>query len=315
MSHEVFVGIDVSKTWLDVAVFSPQRSCRVANDQAGWDQLITWLGGPQGCLVVMEATGGYQTAVAAALATAGFDVVVANPRHVRDHARARGLLAKTDKLDAKMIADFAQRQEPAVRALPDEQTRLLQALMARRRQLLEMHTMEKNRLHQAPKALAKQIQKHIRWLEKQLADLDDDLSDQIRNSDIWREKDDILRSAPGVGEVTSRTLLADLPELGQVSGKRIAALVGVAPFNRDSGKFQGHRTIWGGRASVRNALYMATVSAIHYNPVIRPHYQRLRQAGKRAKVAIVACMRKLLVILNTMLKERKHWQPRLQETP
>jgi len=314
MSHEVFVGIDVSKASLDVAVFSPQRCCRVPNDQAGWDQLIAWLGEPQGCLVVMEATGGYQAAAAAALATAGFDVVVANPRKVRDHARSRGLLAKTDKLDAKMIADFAERNRPPVRALPDEKTRLLQALMARRRQLLEMLTMEKNRLQQAPKALAKQIQKHIRWLEKQLADLDDDLDEQVRQSDIWREKDDILRTAPGVGKATSHTLLADLPELGEVSGKRIASLVGVAPFNRDSGKLQGHRTIWGGRASVRNALYMATVSAIRCNPVIRKHYRHLRDAGKAGKVAIVACMRKLLVILNTMIKEHKPWDPKLPET-
>ena len=314
MSHDIFVGIDVSKAWLDVAVLSQKRCCRVANDHVGWDQLIAWLGEPAGCLVVMEATGGYQVAVAATLATAGFDVVVANPRQVRDHARSRGQLAKTDKLDAEMIADFAQRNQPAVRPLADEQTRLLQALMARRRQLLEMLTMEKNRLQQAPPPLAKPIKKHISWLEKQLKDLDEDLGDQIRQSDVWREKDELLRSVPGIGDVTSRTLLAELPELGEVSGKQIAALAGLAPLNCDSGKLQGHRTIWGGRAPVRTALYMAIVSAIQHNPVIHLHYQQLRERGKKAKVAMVACMRKLLVILNTMLKERKTWQPRLPET-
>ena len=314
MSPEVFVGIDVSKAWLDVAVLSQRRCCRVANDQVGWDQLIAWLGEPTGCLVVMEATGGYQAAVAATLEAAGFEVVVANPRHVRDHARSRGQLAKTDKLDAMMIADFAQRNQPPVRPLPDEQTRLLQALMARRRQLLEMLTMEKNRLQQAPPPLVKPITQHIQGLEKQLKDLDEDLGDQIRQSDVWREKDELLRSVPGIGDVTSRTLLADLPELGEVNNKQIAALAGLAPLNRDSGKFQGHRTIWGGRATVRTALYMAIVSAIRHNPLIRLHYQQLKERGKKTKVAMVACMRKLLVILNTMLKEHQTWQPRLPET-
>ena len=314
MSHGRFVGIDVSKAWLDVAVLPQGRRCRVANEQAGWDELIAWLGEPTGCLVVMEATGGYQVATAATLATAGFDVVVANPRQVRDHARSRGQLAKTDRLDANAIADFAQRNQPKVRPLPDEQTRLLQALMARRRQLLEMLTMEKNRLQQAPKPLAKPITKHIQWLEKELKQLDDDLDDQIRQSDVWREKDEILRSAPGIGDVTSRTLLADLPELGEVNNKQIAMLAGLAPLNRDSGKFQGHRTIWGGRATVRTALYMAVVSAIRHNPVIRLHYQHLKELGKAPKVAMVACMRKLLVILNTMLREHQPWQPRLPKT-
>jgi transposase len=314
MSHSVFVGVDVSKAWLDVAVLSPRRCCRVANDPVGWDQLIAWLGEPAGCLVVMEATGGYHVAVAAALEAAGFAAVVANPRQVRDHARSRGQLAKTDKLDAMMIADFAQRNQPVVRPLPDEKTRLLQALMARRRQLVEMLTMEKNRLQQASPPLVKPITKHIQWLQKQLEDLDEDLGEQIRQSDVWREKDEILRSVPGIGEVTSRTLLAELPELGEVSGKQIAALAGLAPLNCDSGKRQGHRTIWGGRATVRAALYMAIVSAIRCNPLIRLHYRQLRERGKKAKVAMVACMRKLLVILNTMLKERQPWQPRLAET-
>jgi transposase len=232
---------------------------------------------------------------------------------VREHARSRGRLAKTDKLDAEVIADFAQRNQPPIRPLPDEQTRLLQALMARRRQLLEMLTMEKNRLQQAPQALAEQIEKHIEFLKTELEQLDKDLDDQVRHSDLWREKDQLLRSVPGVGDVTSRTLLAHLSELGQVTDKQIAALAGLAPLNRDSGKYAGHRTIWGGRASVRAALYMAVVSAIRHNPVIRAFYQRLKKLGKPTKVAMVACMRKLLVILNTMLKERQPWQPRLPE--
>lgn len=313
MSHQMFVGIDVSKAYLDVAVLPQKRRCRVPNEDAGFDELALWLGESAGTLIVMEATGGYQIAATAALATAGFDVVVANPRQVRDHARSRGRLAKTDKLDAEAIADFAERNRPAVRALPDEQTRLLQALMARRRQLTEMKTMELNRSQQASKALAKQIDKHVRWLQRELDQLDDDLDDQIRHSDLWREKDQLLRSVPGVGDVTSRTLLAELPELGLVNNKQIAALAGLAPLNRDSGKFQGQRIIWGGRANVRSALYMAVVSGIRFNPIIRAYYRRLKTLGKKPKVAIVACMRKLLVIINTMVREGKTWQPRLPE--
>jgi transposase len=314
MSHQVFVGIDVSKDWLDVAKEPSGCQCRVANEQAGLDQLVAWIGDPAGCLVVMEATGGYEMLAAATLSAAGFEVAVANPRQVRQHARSRGQLAKTDKLDAKAIADFAQRNQPVARPLADEQTRLLAALMARRRQLVAMLTMEKNRLQQAPKPLAEPIARHIQFLKTELDQVDDELGDQIRQSDIWREKDEILRSVPGVGEVTSRTLLADLPELGELSNKKIAALAGVAPFNCDSGKFKGQRTIWGGRATVRTALYMAVVSALRFNPVIRLHYQRLKALGKQTKVAMVACMRKLLVILNTMLKERTTWQPKLAQT-
>lgn len=314
MSHEIFVGIDVSKAHLDVAVLPQKGRCRLPNDDAGFAELITWLGDPTGTLVVLEATGGYQMAAVAALAMAGFDVVVANPRQVREHARSRGRLAKTDRLDAEAIADFAERNRPPVRPLPDEQTRLLQALMARRRQLLQMLTMEKNRLQQAPAALVKPITKHIQYLKKELKQLDDDLDDQVRQSDLWREKDQLLRSVPGVADVTSRTLLAELPELGQVNNKQIAALAGLAPLNRDSGQCQGPRSIWGGRASVRTALYMAIVSAIRHNPIIRTYYLGLKARGKKPKVAMVACMRKLLVILNTMLKERQPWQPRLPQT-
>lgn len=311
MSHEIFVGVDVSKEYLDVVVLPEQRYCRVTNDDAGFQELIAWLPAPASALIVLEATGGYQMAAVAVLATAGFDVVIANPRQVREHARSRGRLAKTDKIDALAIADFAERNRPAVRPLPDEQTRLLQALVARRRQLTEMLTMEKNRLQQAPQALAQPITKHVRWLEKELKQLDDDLGDQVRRSDVWREKDQLLQSVPGVGDVTSHTLLAELPELGQVNNKQIAALAGLAPLNRDSGRFRGQRIIWGGRAPVRCALYMCIVSAIRHNPIIRDHYRSLRDRGKKPKVAMVACMRKLLVILNTMLRERRPWQPRL----
>ena len=314
MSHQIFVGVDVSKSHLDIHVLPQKRRCRCANDDAGFDELVAWLGDPADTLVVFEATGGYQTLAVAALSTAGFDVVVVNPRQVREHARSRGRLAKTDKLDAEVIADFAERNRPPVRPLPDEQTRLLQALMARRRQLLEMLTMEKNRLQQAPKPLAKPIAEHITWLKEQLKELDDDLDAQIRHSELWRETDQLLRAVPCIGKVTSRTLMSQLPELGQIGNKQITALAGLATLNRDSGKFQGHRSIWGGRAEVRTALYMAVVSGIRCNPIIRPYYRHLRDLGKPFKVAMVACMRKLLVILNTMLKENQPWQPRLKET-
>lgn len=313
MSPQVFVGIDVSKAHLDVAVLPPERRRRFPNDSPGFEELIAWLGEPEATLIVLEATGGYQVAVTAALSLAGFAVVVANPRQIRDHARSQGRLAKTDKLDADCLADYAAKNKPPVRPLPDEQTRLLQALMARRHQLVEMLTMEKNHLQQASAPLAKPIRKHIQWLEKQLQQLDDELDHQVRGSELWRQNDELLRTVPGVGQVTSYTLLADLPELGQVNNKQVAALVGVAPLNRDSGKRKGHRVIWGGRAAVRTALYMATLSALRHNPVIKAFYQRLKKAGKASKVAIVACMRKLLTILNTMLKERQPWQPRLPQ--
>lgn len=313
MSHQNYVGVDVSKDYLDLCLLPQKRRCRVANDDGGFAELITWLGAPDGTLVALEATGGYQTPAVVALSAAGFDVVLLNPRQVREHARARGQAAKTDRLDAEIIADFAARNQPPVRPLPDAQTRLLQALIARRRQLREMLTMEENRLGQAAKPLTKSIAKHVTWLKRELKQTDDDLDDQIRQSDLWREKEQLLRSAPGVGPVTSRTLLADLPELGQISNKQIAALVGVAPLNRDSGKFQGRRSIWGGRTAVRNVLYMAAVCATRCNPVIHTYYRRLRDAGKPFKVAIVAAMRKLLVILNTMLKDNQPWQPRLTE--
>jgi len=314
MSHTIFVGIDVAKAHLDVAVLPEKRTCQVVNDDTGFIELIAWLGQPEDTLVVLEATGGYQMAAAAALAVAGFGVAVVNPRQVREHAKSRGQLAKTDKLDAMILADFAQRNQPEVRPLPNEESRLLQALVARRRQLRDMLTMETNRFQQAPKALAKSISRHIQWLEKELEKANDDIDKQIRNSSLWREKDNLLQSVPGVGKVTSHTLIAELPELGKLNNKEIAKLAGVAPLNRDSGKYSGHRIVWGGRAAVRAALYMAVISATRYNPIIAAFYKRLKARGKASKVALVACMRKLLIILNTMLKEQQYWQPRLPKT-
>jgi transposase len=309
MFDQVFVGIDVSKHHLDVAVQPQPRRCRVANDQSGFEELIAWLGEPTETRVVLEATGGYQNAAALTLQAAGFGVVVINPRLVRDFARSENMLAKTDQLDANLLARFAQEKQPPVRPLPDEQARLLQELMGRRRQLTAMLTAEKNRQQQASAALAKQIGKHVQWLQKQLEDLDQDLDDRIRHTPLWHEKDLIMRSIDGVGPVTSRTMLAELPELGEANHKQIAALVGVAPFNCDSGQRRGHRTIWGGRAHVRSVLYMATLSALRCNAVIKAYYQRLKQRGKASKVAIVACMRKLLIIMNTLLKRRELWNP------
>ncbi|MCE5238785.1 IS110 family transposase [bacterium] len=310
MSYQVFVGIDVSKASLDVAVLPGSRRTRVGNDESGWRELIAWLGAPADTLVVLEATGGYQNAAALALQEAGFAVVVMNPRPIRDHARSNNVLAKTDRLDAAVIADFAREKQPPVRPLPDAQARLLGALMDRRRQLVQMLAVEKNRLQQAPPALARDITQHIQWLNKRLKQLDRDLDDRIRQSPLWHERDQILRSAPGIGPAVSHTLLVELPELGQLKAKQISALVGVAPLNRDSGKFRGHRSIWGGRSQVRSMLYMAVVSAVRHNPVIRTFYQRLKRAGKTSKVALVACMHKLLIILNAMLKQRQYWAPR-----
>lgn len=235
-------------------------------------------------------------------------MAVVNPRQVRDFARATGKLAKTDAIDARVLALFAERVRPEPRRLPDEAGQALGALVTRRRQLLEMLTAEKNRLGSAARVLRKSIQRHIDWLNQELAKVDEDLGDMLRQSPLWREKDDLLRSVPGVGRVLSITLLAELPELGQLSAKQISALVGVAPLNRDSGTLRGRRSIWGGRAPVRAVLYMAALVATRYNPVIRAFYQRLLALGKAKKVALVACMRKLLIILNAILKHQTPWR-------
>ena len=309
MSSQCFVGIDVAKAQLEIALRPLGERWAVTNDDTGITALVRRLQEIVPQLIVLEATGGYQRAVVAALATAGLPVVVVNPRQARDFAKATGQLAKTDALDARALAHFAEAIRPAPRPLPDTQTEELRALLARRRQLVGMRTAEQNRLGSAPRRLQADIQVHITWLNERLAALDDDLDTTLRASPVWREREELLRSVPGIGPVCARTLLLDLPELGTLSRQRLAALVGVAPLNRDSGTLRGTRTIWGGRAHVRTTLYMSTLVAVRYNPVLKTFYERLRAAGKAAKVALTACMRKLLTILHAMVKHHTPWQP------
>jgi transposase len=303
----VFVGIDVAKQRLDVALRPGSERFGVPHDEDGLAELVRRLRACQPALIVLEATGGVEVDVAGALAAAGLPTAVVNPRQVRDFARATGRLAKTDQLDAQALAHFAEAVRPAPRALPDTQAQELSALLGRRRQLVEMLSAETNRLPLAAPRIRPQIQTHIAWLRTQLADLDRDLGQLIRSSPVWRAKDDLLRSVPGVGPVLATTLLASLPELGTLTRQQIAALVGVAPLNRDSGTLRGRRTVWGGRAHVRAVLYMGALVAVRHNPALRAFYTRLRQAGKVPKVALTACMRKLLTILNAMLKHQTRW--------
>ena len=310
----LFVGIDVSKDRLDVAVRPTGEAWQAPYNSRGVSDLVHRLGklGPQ--LVVLEATGGMEMALAGELAASQLAIAVVNPRQVRDFARAAGKLAKTDALDAHALAHFAEAMRPASRPLPDAASQELKALVARRRQLVEMITAEKNRCKSAPRRIRPKVQEHILWLEENLEDLDRDLGEFIRSSPMWKDKDQLLRSTPGVGPVLSMTLLSDLPELGALNRGEIAALVGVAPFNRDSGALRGKRQVWGGRGQVRAALYMATLVATRYNPVLQSFYQRLCQAGKPKKVALTACMRKLLTILNVMVKHNRHWNPALHNS-
>ncbi len=304
----VYVGIDVAKAELVMAIRPSGERWTATNDEAGIQRLLTRLREDTPALVVLEATGGYERAAVAALATAGLPLVVANPRQVRDFARATGQLAKTDQIDADTLALFAERVRPEPRALPDASAQALDALLTRRRQILGMVGAERNRLEHAVPAVRRGIVQHIRWLERQLRDVDDDLDRTIQVSPVWRAKENLLRSVPGVGPVVSRTLIGDLPELGTMPRKQIAALVGVAPLARDSGTLRGKRLVWGGRAPVRAALYMAALVATRRNPVIREFYQRLLAAGKPKKVALTACMRKLLTILNAMLRANTVWR-------
>jgi transposase len=306
---KLFIGIDVSKKRLDVCILPEGRAIKVENTQRGIDRLCEKLSDFRGALVVLEATGGLQNPVCAALHEAEFQVAVVNPRQVRDFAKSMGILAKTDLIDARVLAQFAEKVQPEPRPLKEKQTQHLSDLMARRRQLIGMMTMEKNRLGTATKSIKKRIKVHIQWLENQLAELDKEMDQFIKGSSMWLAKEELLKSAPGVGKVLSRTLLSSLPELGELDRHGIAALVGVAPFNVDSGNYRGKRICWGGRAHVRCALYMATLSAIRTNPIIKAHYQKLREQGKEFKVAMVACMRKLLVILNAMVRDNKPWKP------
>jgi transposase len=304
----VYVGIDVAKGWLDVAVWPNHASVRVRNDEAGIRDLLKKLILLQPTQVVLEATGGIEAALVAALAAAGLCVAVVNPRQVREYARATGRLAKTDTIDAGILARFGEAVQPEPRHLPDAEERELGALVARRRQLVEMLTAEKNRLSRASDMVRKEIEEHIRWLEESIRSLEEALAAKIKTSAVWQEREALFRSAPGVGPVLATTLLAELPELGRLNLKEIAALVGVAPLNRDSGLFRGKRKVWGGRKQVRARLYMGTLVASRHNPIIRTFYTKLLQTGKPKKLAITACMRKLLTILNAMARSSSHWQ-------
>lgn len=305
---QVFVGIDVSKATLDIAVLPQGSSWQVQRQDGAIGTLVEDLQRLKAGLIVLEATGGLEAPVSAALASAGLAVAIVNPRQARDFAKATGALAKTDRLDARMLARLGQVLKPPVRALRDEETLALEALLTRRRQIIEMLTMERNRLHSAPAPVRRDIRDHITWLVRRLKDVDGDLKAAIEAHDFWRIKDELIRSVPGAGPVLSITLLATLPELGQLNRRQIAALAGVAPLNCDSGTLRGSRHIWGGRAVVRTALYMATVAAIRCNPVIGAFHARLKAAGKKPKVAITACMRKLLTILNSMIRNNTPWQ-------
>lgn len=312
MEHQqTYVGIDVAKDWVDVAVRPAGCVWRVNYEEAEIAELVVRLQTLQPTAVILESTGGLETPLVAALAAAELPAVVVNPRQVRDFAKSTGQLAKTDHLDAQIMAHFAEAVRPPIRPLRDADTQALAALVARRRQVTTLLTAEKNRLSRAVPEIHPRIQDHIAWLERELSDLDTELGDQIRRSPIWREQDRLLRSVPGVGPQVSLTLLAHLPELGTLDRKQIAALVGVAPFSRDSGPHRGRRTVWGGRAVVRAALYMGTLVASRWNPVLREFYQRLLAAGKPKKLALTACMRKLLTILNSMVRNRQRWDPTL----
>jgi transposase len=315
----IVVGIDVAKAALVVAEGAAGPVTSVANDEVGIRSLVATLKGRSPELIVLEATGGYELPCTAALAAAGLPVVVVNPRQVRDFARSTGQLAKTDRIDATMLALFGERVRPAIREIPGPELQALEALVARRRQLLEMRTAEQNRLGQAvgrhQRAVKQSLKKHLHYLDRELAITETDLRDRIRQSPVWRERDDVLQSVPGIGAIVAHTLVAEVPELGRLNRREIAKLVGLAPLNRDSGTWRGRRATSGGRTSVRAALYMASLSAIRFNSVIRTFYQRLRAAGKPKKVALVACMRKLLTILNHMLRTGQRWATTIAAQP
>lgn len=306
-----YVGIDVAKGHLDYAFYGQTVSYRVNHDAAGIAQIVQAVCRQPVERIIVEATGGLEMEMVTALAKAQQPVAVVNPRQARDFARSTGKLAKTDRIDCHMLAHFGRAVETRLYQLADEKTQYLSGLVARKRQLVEMLTAEKNRLSSAPSALQPRIQQHIDWLKDEMAALEQELKENVQQDDELRAKDAILESAPGVGIGLSTSLLFNVPELGQLSGKQMAALVGVAPFNRDSGKSYGRRMIWGGRGEVRAVLYMSALSASRHNPVIRAFYLRLIEAGKPFKVALTACMRKLLTILNAMLKHREAWNPRI----
>ena len=313
----ISVGIDVSKAMLVVAVVPTGERWTTETTPAAIDELIARLQRVTPTIIVVEATGGYERALVAACASAGLPVAVVNPRQVRAFAQALGRTAKTDDIDADVLAVFGARVQPTPRAIPDAATQALAALVARRRQLIEMIGMERRRLEQAAPTgrITRDLRTHIRWLERRVTDVDEDIGTAIQASPVWRVHEDLLRSVPGVGPITARTLLAELPELGTLDRRAIAALVGVAPMNCDSGQYRGQRHIWGGRASVRATLYMAAVSAARHNAHLAPFYRRLRAAGKPAKVALVATMRKLLTLMNALLKHQSRWNAEVASTP
>ncbi len=309
-----FAGIDVSKIHLDVHLRPLDRTFQVGNDAEGIQTLLAQLRACPVDLVVLEATGGYEREVYAQLSAAGFRVARINPRQARHFAQATGKLAKTDRIDARVLAHLAQALQPEVQSVPDEHTAQLQALLGRRRQVVEMLVAEKNRLQISHRTVQPRVQEHIDWLEAELDDLNGQLQTALETDPNWRERNDLLRSVPGVGPVLSTTLLAELSELGHLDRKQIAALVGVAPFNCESGGLQGQRRVWGGRGSVRHALYMATLAARRCNPVIRAFFERLMRTGKPFKVAMTACMRKVLTILNALLAHHTAWNPQKGST-
>lgn len=305
----IVVGVDVAKETLEIAT-SAGEHWQCANDAKGHRALSERLMGA-GC-IVLEATGGYEQPLLARLGQAGLPAVAVNPRQVRQFARAVGRLAKTDRIDAEMLVRFGQHTQPEVRPLPDEQTRLLEALLTRRQQLLEMIQAERNRLEHALGAVRTDVRQHIAFLVKRLKAVDRDLDGQLRESPLWREKEKLLKSIPGVGRQMVLRVCAQLPELGSIPRKKVAALVGVAPYNCDSGTLRGQRHCWGGRAAVRDVLYMATLAAVRHNPPIRAFYERLQAAGKPKKVALVACMHKLLLVMNAIVRDNTAWDPQMQ---
>ena len=308
---EVFVGIDVSKNTLDVGMDLGNEFFRVSNDDAGIQDLCRRLQtlSPGPTLVVMEATGGLEACVASELVLQGFAVAVVNPRQARDFAKATGHLAKTDRIDALLLARFARAIRPEARPLKDTETQELADLLSRRRQLVDNRVQEELRLHSAKMLrVRKSLKAHVEWLNKRISELDDDLYGHLQKSPAWKEKDDLLQGIPGVGKVTSLAVIARCPEIGTLNRREIASLVGVAPHACDSGKFRGKRAIWGGRADLRAVLYMAALSAMRSNPGIKRFAERLKAAGKPAKVVIVACMRKLLTVMNAMIKNNTPWQ-------
>lgn len=314
MSHaineEKFAGIDISKATFDIGFYPQKQVAHFAYNDQGIADAIQHFKAYAPTLVVLEATGGIETRLAAELVAAGFEVAVVNPRQVRDFAKATGRLAKTDRIDAVVIAHFAQAIRPQARQLKDENQRTFDEMVNRRRQLINMQVQEKLRRQSMVSQKAhNSLDEHIAWLNARIDSLDTDLTAHLRQSEVWRVKDDLLQSIPGIGKIASITLLAKCPELGQLNRRQIAALIGVAPLANDSGKHCGKRFVWGGRADVRGVLYMATLSAMRYNPTIRDFSLRLKNQGKAAKVVIVACMRKLLTIMNTMIKNHATWQP------